>query len=186
MQIPAERDKTFLWVVTHLPWGVLSRLLLPGHPEGSIPAPGWLGPAVPPVQCAFLALSDTHPCHLGPAQHFHPPGRTPSQAHWHPRVPGRAAALRHFWNILPQSTEAEGQCTDVSRAFPRKSSEKPLDWINQQTMAPTVFGGSHSNLLALGRWTCTSAMLWQLEEFDAVLTQHISQKLPLWGNLCVF
>lgn len=186
MDTAAEGSKRFLWVVAQLSWGVLSRLLLPGHPERNIPDPGWLG-----LQCLlwnvlFLPWMGLIHMTWPLAQPFCPPGRTPSQAHWCPRVPDRAAALGHFWNILPQTTEAEGQCTDVSQSFPRKSSQKPWDWINQQTMAPTIFGGSHSNLLALGRWSCTSAMLWQLEEFDAVLTQHVSQKLSLWGNLCVF
>lgn len=43
-----------IWVVTQLPWGALNRLFLPEHPERNIPGPGWLGPAVPPVGCAFF------------------------------------------------------------------------------------------------------------------------------------
>lgn len=42
---------------------LLVRLLLPGHPERNIPGPGWLGPALPPVECAFFVPNETHPCH---------------------------------------------------------------------------------------------------------------------------
>lgn len=136
--------------------------------------------------CFFFVLNEAHPVTLPLTQCFCPAGRNPRQPHWCPCVPDRAAALRHLWNILPQTTEAEGQCTNVSQSFARKPSQKPLDWINHWTITPVLFGSSPCNLLAFGRWTRTSAMPWQLEEFDAVLTQHISQKLSLWGNLCVF
>lgn len=154
----------------------------------SMHGPACAGPAVAPAACAFppswrRLVHAPWPL----AQDFCLQGRSPSQSHECPCVPNQGAAPRCFCNICPQTMEAEGQCTNVSQSFSVKSSWKPLDWINQQTIPGTlVWRQSQNNLLAFGRWTCTFAMLWQLAEFDSVLTQHISQKLSLWGNLCVF
>lgn len=80
--------------------------------------PPVLGPAVPPAACAFPPswMTFVHvPQQL--AQDFCLQGRSSSQSYQRPSVPDRGAALRRFWNICPQTMEAEGQYTNVSQSF---------------------------------------------------------------------
>lgn len=96
----------------------------------------------------FFVLNEIHPCPSAASPVLLPTGEKSQPVSLMSPCPWQRgsseAFLGHFWNICPQTTEAEGQCTNVSQSFSRKSSRKPLDWINQQTMAATLFGSTHS------------------------------------------